>query len=277
MADDGASRPEDADLAQGSRWASRAPSPELHLAGFDGPMDLLLDLALRQRIDLGRISILALAEQFVAAFERLDRHVPLERRADWLVMATRLLLLRAGMLGRSGPEAAELAPEAAREAGCVEALLLAREAADWLDRRTQLGRDVFARPPPLDENGPNPRAVSHMALMEACLAVLQWEEERSAEDEQPDLAAPGDRPARVAPFPPREAMARIRALLAGQGEVDFVRCLPAMRADDPHRGLKARFVVASHLVAVLELARIGEVAATQPEPLAPILLAAAGA
>lgn len=59
--------------------------PELHLTGFDGPMDLLLDLAERQRIDLGRISILQLAEQFAAALQRLERHVALERQADWLV------------------------------------------------------------------------------------------------------------------------------------------------------------------------------------------------
>ena len=44
----------------------RVPSiPVLHLEGFDGPMDLLLDLAERQRIDFGRMSIKALAEQFV--------------------------------------------------------------------------------------------------------------------------------------------------------------------------------------------------------------------
>jgi len=45
--------------------------PALHLDGFDGPMDLLLDLAERQRIDFGRMSVRDLAEQFVAAMERL--------------------------------------------------------------------------------------------------------------------------------------------------------------------------------------------------------------
>ena len=46
--------------------------PVLHLEGFDGPMDLLLDLAERQLIDLGKMSILALAEQFAAVMERMD-------------------------------------------------------------------------------------------------------------------------------------------------------------------------------------------------------------
>ena len=68
----------------------------LHLDGFDGPMDLLLDLAEQQRIDLGRISVVVLVEQFVAAFERLAPHVPLERRAEWLVLASRLVLLWGG-------------------------------------------------------------------------------------------------------------------------------------------------------------------------------------
>ncbi|MCB8878573.1 hypothetical protein ASILVAE211_25615, partial [Acidisoma silvae] len=74
---------------------ARLPAvPMLHLDGFDGPMDLLLDLVERQRIDLGRMSMLLLVEQFLAASEQLRDRVPIERRADWLVMATRLVLLR---------------------------------------------------------------------------------------------------------------------------------------------------------------------------------------
>ena len=72
--------------------------PVLHLEGFDGPMDLLLDLAERQRIDFGRMSILALAEQFVAALRRLASSVSLEKRADWVVVATRLVLLRSRLV-----------------------------------------------------------------------------------------------------------------------------------------------------------------------------------
>ena len=85
----------------------RVPSaPVLHLDGFDGPIDLLLDLAERQRIDLGRISILALVEQFVAASAELAAYAPVESRADWLVMATRLVLLRSRLLFPATPEAA---------------------------------------------------------------------------------------------------------------------------------------------------------------------------
>ena len=74
----------------------RVPSaPVLHLDGFDGPIDLLLDLAERQRLDLGRMSLVDLVDQFVAASAQLAAHVPIERRADWLVMAAHLVLLRA--------------------------------------------------------------------------------------------------------------------------------------------------------------------------------------
>ena len=61
-----------------------------------------------------------------------------------------------------------------------------------------------------------------------------------------------------------EAIARIRALVAGQAEaVAFERCLPVVTAEDPLRKLKARSALASSLIAVLELARAGEVTATQ--------------
>ena len=69
-------------------------------------MDVLLDLAERQRIDFGRMSILELAEQFVAAMARLADRVTLEQRADWLVLATRLVLLRSRLLFPDSPESA---------------------------------------------------------------------------------------------------------------------------------------------------------------------------
>ena len=123
--------------------------PMLHLDGFDGPMDLLLDLAERQRIDWGRMSILALAEQFVAALEQLADRVPIERRADWLVMATRLVLLRSRLLFPESPVAAEAAQrDAATELQRIDDLAEVRAAAAWLGERPVLGQDVFARGAP---------------------------------------------------------------------------------------------------------------------------------
>lgn len=237
--------------------------PELHLAGFDGPMDLLLDLAERQRIDLGQISILQLTEQFIAAMDRLQRNVPLERRADWLVMATRLLLLRSRLLFPASPEAeVDAVRDAGREARRLDQRGAVRVLTAWLDRQPQLGRDVFARP-----SGRNPRVTSYIALMEACLTVLRGRED------QPGVVPPTYRPAPASLFRVAEAMTRIRAVMAGRADtVDFVRCLPPVHRDDPHRPLKARSAVASSLLAVLELARGGEVIAAQEDTAAPILL-----
>ena len=241
-------------------------SPELHLPGFHGPMDLLLDLAERQRIDLGQISILQLAEQFVAEMERLQRHVAPERRADWLLVATRLLLLRSRLLFPLGPEAqAAAAQNAQREAGRLDQLVFMRAAAAWLAGRPQLGRDVFVRP-----HGPSPRVASYMSLMEACLFVL------SGPEAQPGVEEAVYRPAPPLLFRVDEAMARIRAVLAGghEASIDFVRCLPVVEVDDPRRELKARSAVASSFVAVLELAKCGELSASQPKAGSPILLTA---
>jgi segregation and condensation protein A len=150
-------------------------SPTLHLDGFDGPMDLLLDLAERQRIDFGRMSILDLAEQFVTAMEGLSRQVPLERRADWLVLATRLVLLRSRLLFPESPAEKEKAEEAAvAELKRVDDLVFFRAAAGWLTRRPQLGIDAFARPPIVA-----PREGGYVALMEACLVVLRGPERMS--------------------------------------------------------------------------------------------------
>ncbi len=56
------------------------------IAGFEGPLDLLLHLARSQRVDLSRISVLALAEQYIAFVERA-RSIRIELAADYLVMA----------------------------------------------------------------------------------------------------------------------------------------------------------------------------------------------
>ena len=84
----------------------RVPTiPELHLDGFDGPLDLLLDLAERERIDLGEISVSDMVDQFVVAMARCESRVPVERRADWLNLVARLLVLRSRLLLPKSPEA----------------------------------------------------------------------------------------------------------------------------------------------------------------------------
>ena len=132
--------------AAGSKAAGMPAIPMLHLEGFDGPMDLLLDLVERQRIDLGRMSILILVEQFLAASEQRRDRVPIERRADWLVMATRLVLLRSRLLFPESPETASAAEqEAATELRRLDELVAMRAAAAWLSAQPILGERVFGR------------------------------------------------------------------------------------------------------------------------------------
>lgn len=114
--------------------------------GFEGPLDLLLELARRQKVDLARISILALAEQYLSFIDSA-RRVRLELAADYLVMAAWLAYLKSRLLlpeppRADEPSAADLATALALRLKRLEAI---REAAKLLAARAQLGRDVFAR------------------------------------------------------------------------------------------------------------------------------------
>jgi segregation and condensation protein A len=230
--------------------AERRPAaeiPTLHLDGFDGPMDLLLDLAERQRIDLGQMSILKLAEQFADALEALDDRVPIERRADWVVLATRLVLLRTRLLFPASPEAAAgAAREAEIEMRRITELQHMRAASAWLRARPQLGVDVFARPAPEET-----RDVGYVALMEACLVVLRgrpgtetFEAPPIYRVAVPDLWRIGD------------AMDRIKSLLPKYPEGAAMGAfLPVVPVDDANRTLKLRGAVASTFAAGLELAK----------------------
>jgi len=114
--------------------------------GFEGPLDLLLELARRQKVDLARISILALAEQYLEFIEAA-RRVRLELAADYLVMAAWLAYLKSRLLlpeppKGEEPSAADLASALADRLRRLEAI---RRAADALTERARLGRDMFLR------------------------------------------------------------------------------------------------------------------------------------
>lgn len=114
--------------------------------GFEGPLDLLLELARRQKVDLARISILALAEQYLAFIEAA-RRVRLELAADYLVMAAWLAFLKSRLLLPEAPKGEEpsAADLAAALAERLRRLELIRLAADRLVQRGRLGRDMFLR------------------------------------------------------------------------------------------------------------------------------------
>ena len=114
--------------------------------GFEGPLDLLLLLARDQKVDLSKISILALADQYLTFVARA-RQLRLELAADYLVMAAWLAYLKSRLLlpdpqGEDEPSGEELAALLAFRLRRLEAM---REAAAQLMARNLLGRDVFAR------------------------------------------------------------------------------------------------------------------------------------
>jgi segregation and condensation protein A len=122
------------------------PALLIDVAGFEGPLDLLLHLARNQKVDLARISILALAEQYLK-FVDSARAIRLELAADYLVMAAWLAYLKSKLLipkqpGDDGESGEELAAVLQFRLKRLEAM---RDAAARLVNRNRLGRDVFAR------------------------------------------------------------------------------------------------------------------------------------
>lgn len=171
-------------MDEGSEGKSSAPDdwpaggPEIRPAGegalivdvdgFEGPLDLLLTLARTQKVDLARISVLALAEQYLLFVEEA-RKLRLELAADYLVMAAWLAYLKSRLLipdppaDDDEPTGEELALHLAFRLRRLEAM---RTAAAHLMERQRLGRDVFAR------GAPEPVTVNTTTAFEATLYDL---------------------------------------------------------------------------------------------------------
>ena len=129
--------------------ASDEPALVVDVEGFEGPLDLLLALARQQKVDLAKISILALADQYLAFIEEA-RKLRLELAADYLVMAAWLAYLKSRLLlpdanAPEGQSAEDMANALALRLRRLEAI---RGAAEQLFGRAQLDRDVFARGEP---------------------------------------------------------------------------------------------------------------------------------
>ena len=125
------------------------PSLVVDVEGFEGPLDLLLALARQQKVDLAKISVLALAEQYLVFIEAA-RKLRLELAADYLVMAAWLAYLKSRLLlpeaaTPDGPSAEDMANALAWRLKRLEAF---REVAGQLMQRPQLQRDIFQRGDP---------------------------------------------------------------------------------------------------------------------------------
>jgi segregation and condensation protein A len=129
--------------------ASSEPALVVDVEGFEGPLDLLLALARQQKVDLAKISILALADQYLKFIEEA-RKLRLELAADYLVMAAWLAYLKSRLLlpdthAPEGQSAEDMATALALRLKRLEAI---RDVAEKLFGRPQLDRDVFARGQP---------------------------------------------------------------------------------------------------------------------------------
>jgi len=137
------------DNSERSERGLSEPALVVDIDGFEGPLDLLLHLARTQKVDLARISVLALAEQYLAFVDNA-RRLRLELAADYLVMAAWLAFLKSKLLIPKKDEGDEPTGEemAAQLAFRLKRLEAMRDAATRLINRNRLGREIFPRGDP---------------------------------------------------------------------------------------------------------------------------------
>jgi segregation and condensation protein A len=230
----------------------------LDLDGWEGPLDLLLNLARSQKVDLKQISILSLVEQYLAYVERA-RTLQLELAADYLVMAAWLAYLKSALLLPRDP-GVEPDPEelALRLQLRLERLSAMREAGARLMARDRLGRDVFRRP------APGGLRTVRKSRWSAEIYDLIASYGRISARTRPVMHVVQDREVMTL----EAAMARISALLGTAIDWSMLdRFLP-----DGAKGAFRRSAVASSFLAALELARQGRVELRQEAAFAPLYL-----
>ncbi len=230
----------------------------LELDGWEGPLDLLLDLARRQKVDLRRISILELVDQYLTYIEQAEA-LRLELAADYLVMAAWLAYLKSALL-LPREEQPDPSPEelALRLQLRLQRLAAMRDAAARLMGRDRLGRDVFAR------GAPEGLRVDRKAKWQCDWFAL--------------VQAYGQVKARTAPV---VHMVRDRMVMTLDSALSRVSSMLGVNIDwmelrdflPPHADPKLRrSALASSFVAALELARLGKAELNQDEVFGPLML-----
>lgn len=229
--------------------------------GFEGPLDLLLALSRTQKVDLRRISVLKLAEQYLGFVDRA-RSLRIELAADYLVMAAWLAFLKSRLLlppepGEAGPSAEELAAHLAFQ---LERLSAMRDAAARLMARDQLGRQVFARG--------QTQTLGHVRSVRYAATLLDlmraYARIRTRDDFRPFVLD------REAVCTMEQALERLRGLLGGMGDwADLAGFLPEGWSGSP---MARRSATAAHFAAALELAKRGELSLRQSDSFAPLQL-----
>ena len=229
--------------------------------GFEGPLDVLLTLSRTQKVDLRKISVLALAQQYLAFVEKA-KVLRLELAADYLVMAAWLAFLKSRLLlppdpAEDGPSGEELAAHLAFQ---LERLQAMRDAAARLMGRDRLGRDFFARGQTHEVT--RTRRVKYSATL---LDLMQGYARIRTRDEFRPFTMDRD-----AVFTMEQALERMRGLIGYAGEwTDISSYLPEGWEMEPAR---RRSATAATFAASLELVKEGHLEIRQAETFAPIQL-----
>ena len=254
------------DHRAGHRLGDRAclgeePALVLDLDGYEGPIDLLLALAREQKVDLAKLSILALADQYLA-FIAAQRQLRLEIAADYLVMAAWLAYLKSRLLlpeppgEDEGPSAEELAASLGHRLRLLAAM---QRAGGALMAGPQLGRDVFARGMP--EGLPRvDRPVYELTLFELLSAYGEGHRRSHARVltiELPTFHSLDEALHHLAQF---------------VGHVPEWRDLLAFLPEELRGALYRRSALAATFAATLELTRAGRVELRQDRAFGPIYL-----
>jgi len=227
--------------------------------GYEGPLDLLLTMSRTQKVDLRRISVLALAQQYLAFIDQA-RVLRIELAADYLVMAAWLAFLKSRLLlppdpEDDGPSGEDLAAHLAFQ---LERLQAMRDAAAKLMARDQKGRDFFARG--ITEDVTRVRRVRYTASL---LDLMQGYARIRTKDEFRPYAMDRENVMTM-----EQALDRMRGLIGYGGDwADLTSFLPEGWTGSPAR---RRAATSSHFAASLEMAKAGQIQIRQAGLFEPI-------
>ncbi|PVB63802.1 ScpA family protein [Labrenzia sp. 011] len=236
------------------------PQLVVDVEGFEGPLDLLLGLARTQKVDLARISILELVEQYLE-FVAAARRMRLELAADYLVMAAWLAFLKSKLLlpeqrDEDEPTGEELAAALAFRLRRLEAM---RDVSERLMKRSRAGRDVFHR------GAPETMSVRHHSIWDASVYDLL----SAYATQRQRQSVTSVRVLRRTVWSLQEARELLTRLV---GRVSEWAPLNSYLRDYLYDDKDWATIVASTFTASLEMVREGQVEIRQGEPFSPVYI-----
>jgi segregation and condensation protein A len=252
-------------MGEETGWEDLAPAPPgdrlvVDIEGFEGPLDLLLTLARGQKVDLAKISILELVEQYLS-FIAEARRVALELAADYLVMAAWLAYLKSRLLlpieeNEEEPSGEELAARLQFQLLRLEAM---RERSAQLMSRNRQGRDVFRRGMP-----EGVRLIRHSKYELSFYELLQAYAAQQRRREKSSY-----RVVRQPVYTMEELLHRLEPLMGKAHDWTTLETFLPAEAREPRR---RRSAMAASFAAMLEMTRQGKIELRQAAPFTPIYI-----